>query len=319
MELSWLEDFLELARTGNFSRAAELRHVTQPAFSRRIRALEDWAGVTLFDRSLQPIILTDAGRRFQPFAGTALHDLSKARDEARQAGATNAATLRFAATHALSLMFFSGWLKTMEDSARHRPARHWNVHLASDNFIGCESMLLDGKVQLLLCHFHELVDTRLPADQFIWYRVGHDVLLPCATPELAKESATALPLLAYTAHSGLGRILRSVLGAELGAKPSAGLPAPLAAPAMTADHALLLKALCLDGRGVAWLPHSLAEADLAAGRLAIVGDAAWQIPLEIRLFKSRSTDSPVVDAFWQGLEQAGQRQAPWLDIPSQTR
>jgi LysR family transcriptional regulator, hypochlorite-specific transcription factor HypT len=35
MELKWVEDFLQLAETGSFSRAAELRYVTQPAFSRR--------------------------------------------------------------------------------------------------------------------------------------------------------------------------------------------------------------------------------------------------------------------------------------------
>jgi DNA-binding transcriptional LysR family regulator len=40
MELIWFEDYLALAETLNFSRAAELRNITQPAFSRRIRALE---------------------------------------------------------------------------------------------------------------------------------------------------------------------------------------------------------------------------------------------------------------------------------------
>ena len=48
MNLSWLEDFLALAASGNFSRAAQERHMTQPAFSRRIRALEEWLGATLF-------------------------------------------------------------------------------------------------------------------------------------------------------------------------------------------------------------------------------------------------------------------------------
>jgi len=40
VELKWLEDFISLARTRNFSRSAEERHVTQSAFSRRIQALE---------------------------------------------------------------------------------------------------------------------------------------------------------------------------------------------------------------------------------------------------------------------------------------
>ena len=42
MDLDWLKDFLALAEQGNFSRAADVRNVTQPAFGRRIRAMEDW-------------------------------------------------------------------------------------------------------------------------------------------------------------------------------------------------------------------------------------------------------------------------------------
>ena len=40
MDTKWLEDFVSLAETRSFSRSAQLRHVTQPAFSRRIQALE---------------------------------------------------------------------------------------------------------------------------------------------------------------------------------------------------------------------------------------------------------------------------------------
>ena len=43
MNLSWIDDFMALAATGNFSRAADERHMTQPAFSRRIRALEEFS------------------------------------------------------------------------------------------------------------------------------------------------------------------------------------------------------------------------------------------------------------------------------------
>ncbi len=56
METKWLEDFVSLAETRSFSRSAQLRHVTQPAFSRRIQALEAWAGIDLVDRSSYPVI-----------------------------------------------------------------------------------------------------------------------------------------------------------------------------------------------------------------------------------------------------------------------
>ena len=66
MDLDWLKDFLALAQEKNFSRAADARHVTQPAFSRRIRALEDWMGTPLFERSAQGATLTPAGAYFRP-------------------------------------------------------------------------------------------------------------------------------------------------------------------------------------------------------------------------------------------------------------
>ena len=60
-ETKWLEDFVSLAETRSFSRSAQLHHVTQPAFSRRIQALEAWAGTDLVDRSSYPTRLTLAG------------------------------------------------------------------------------------------------------------------------------------------------------------------------------------------------------------------------------------------------------------------
>ena len=44
MEIRWLEDFITLARTRHFSRAAEAQNVTQPTFSRRIKLLEEEGG-----------------------------------------------------------------------------------------------------------------------------------------------------------------------------------------------------------------------------------------------------------------------------------
>ena len=73
METKWLEDFVSLAETRSFSRSAQLRHVTQPAFSRRIQSLEAWAGTDLVDRSAYPTRLTAAGETLhaQAMTGTA--------------------------------------------------------------------------------------------------------------------------------------------------------------------------------------------------------------------------------------------------------
>src|SRR5690606_17411175 len=61
MDVAWLESLLALTEHGSFSRAADALHVSQPAFSRRIRSLEQWIGAELVDRSTYPVSLTPAG------------------------------------------------------------------------------------------------------------------------------------------------------------------------------------------------------------------------------------------------------------------
>jgi DNA-binding transcriptional LysR family regulator len=61
MQLKWLEDLLALADAGSLVRAAERRHVTHPAFGRRIRALEAWAGAPLIDRAAPALRFTPQG------------------------------------------------------------------------------------------------------------------------------------------------------------------------------------------------------------------------------------------------------------------
>ncbi len=68
MELHQIRYFLAVARTGNFSRAAQECHVSQPSLSQQILKLEDELGQALFHRQQQGSTLTDAGKLFLPYA-----------------------------------------------------------------------------------------------------------------------------------------------------------------------------------------------------------------------------------------------------------
>ena len=59
MHIKWLDDFVSLAKTRSFTRAAEERQVTLPAFGRRIKSLESWVGVPLVNRGTYPATLTE--------------------------------------------------------------------------------------------------------------------------------------------------------------------------------------------------------------------------------------------------------------------
>jgi DNA-binding transcriptional LysR family regulator len=86
METKWLDDFVSLAETRSFSRSAQLRHVTQSAFSRRIQSLEAWAGTDLVNRSSYPTTLTPAGEALYSQALELLQALHNTRDMVRSHG-----------------------------------------------------------------------------------------------------------------------------------------------------------------------------------------------------------------------------------------
>ena len=302
MNLSWLEDFLALAASGNFSRAAQDRHMTQPAFSRRIRALEDWLGVPLFDRTTHPVALTETGEWFRATAQEILGRVARVPDEARAVAAAGSATLRFAATHALSLTFLPQWLRGLESRTPVGP-----IQLVSDMLQQCEAWMQQGRVQFLLCHTHSQAPGRLDSPAYRSLKVGTDTLVPVCAPDragrprhvLSLRARKTVPLLAYSAESGLGRLVRALLGASL--------PQARVEPVFTAHLAAVLKSMALDGRGVAWLPYSMVDAELRDKRLAEAGDAAWRLQADIRLFRPDQALAPAAEAFWRAVEAAHAR------------
>ena len=68
MELYQLRSFAAVAELGHLTRAAERLHISQPAVSAQIKALEDELGVTLFERVSSGMVLTSAGRKLLPAA-----------------------------------------------------------------------------------------------------------------------------------------------------------------------------------------------------------------------------------------------------------
>ena len=74
--LRQLRYFLALADEANFTRAAETMHVTQPALSMQIRALEDAVGAALVERTSAGVVLTPQGRALQRHAGQVMSSMA---------------------------------------------------------------------------------------------------------------------------------------------------------------------------------------------------------------------------------------------------
>ncbi|GLY33998.1 LysR family transcriptional regulator [Amycolatopsis sp. NBRC 101858] len=101
--LRQLEYLVTVVDTGSFTRAAEQLHVTQPALSHQMRALEQGLGGPLLERLPRTVRLTPMGRAMLPHARAALADAERARCAARLASGTTAGELQVATVYSMSL------------------------------------------------------------------------------------------------------------------------------------------------------------------------------------------------------------------------
>lgn len=102
VQLVQIEGFLEVARRGSVSRAAEALFVTQPTLTARLHGLERELGAPLFVRTPHGMRLTDAGRALVPYAERALRALGDGRDVIEQVRTASAGHLMIGAAPAVS-------------------------------------------------------------------------------------------------------------------------------------------------------------------------------------------------------------------------
>lgn len=84
--LRQLRYFLALSQQGHFTRAAETMHVTQPALSMQIRALEDEVGASLVERTTAGVVLTRQGRALETHARRVMASMAGLEQEMRGPG-----------------------------------------------------------------------------------------------------------------------------------------------------------------------------------------------------------------------------------------
>ncbi|MBA2676023.1 LysR substrate-binding domain-containing protein [Ramlibacter sp.] len=287
METKWLEDFVSLAETRSFSRSAQLRHVTQPAFSRRIQALEAWAGTDLVDRSSYPTRLTPAGQTLYAQSLEMLQALQTTRAMLRGHAAAGQDVIEFATPHTLAFTFFPAWISTLREAFGPIKSRliALNVHDAA-------MRLVEGSCDLLIAYHHPSQPLQLDADRYEMVVLGQESLAPYCKPDAQGEPmfrlpgrpGHPLPYLGYAPGAYLGRMADLIL-------KQAGTPIHLDRVYET-DMAEGLKVMALEGHGIAFLPSSAARKELHAHRLVSPVPpelASLEMVMEVRAYRERPT------------------------------
>ena len=301
VETKWLEDFVSLAETRSFSRSAQLRHVTQPAFSRRIQALEAWAGVDLVDRSTYPTRLTAAGATLLAQSIELLGHLQSTRNMLRSHQAADQDMIEFAVPHSLAFSFFPHWLMDLR-----RGFGAIKCRLIAANVHDAMLQLSEGNCDLLLVYHHASQPLQLDPERYQGASLGHETLSAYARADpqgqpmfqLPGRAGQKIPFLSYASGAYLGRLVELIVkDADCALKLDA---------IYETDMAEGLKAMALEGHGLAFLPASSVQKEVVSGRLVPAAPpGSFSLSMELRIYRERPElsrrNKPAAQALWDHL------------------
>ncbi|MDM0090084.1 MULTISPECIES: LysR substrate-binding domain-containing protein [unclassified Variovorax] len=290
METKWLEDFVSLAETRSFSRSAQLRHVTQPAFSRRIQALEGWAGTDLVDRSSYPTRLTPAGQTLYGQALEMLQGLQSTRAMLRGHSAAAHDVIEFAVPHTLAFTFFPAWATTLREHFGPLKSR-----LIALNVHDAVMRLVEGSCDLLIAYQHPSQPLQLDTNRYEMVVLGQEVVAPWVKPDaegapryrLPGRQGQPLPYLGYAPGAYMSGIVDQLIKESDTAIHLDRV--------YETDMSEGLKAMALEGHGIAFLPQSAVRKEVKARRLVSALPPEidrLEATMEIRAYRERPVAVP---------------------------
>lgn len=291
MQIKWLEDLIALSETRSFVRAAAQRHVTHPAFGRRIRSLEEWAGVELLLREAGPVTLTAAGETLLQHARQAVESLASARSEIQDQTLPGQGVLTLATGRTLARTLAADWLWRMRTHTLGA-----RVHVRTGSMAETLQRFERGDADFMLTYYHPAVTTRLQPSLYLQHTMAHDRLVPVSRANAGGKtlfhfsSSKPVPYLAYANTLALGQLVSDHL--------SNHAQAPRLTPTVQCDSADALLEYVLKGLGVAWLPWSLAVGAYREGKLAPLAGKAMEVAFEVRMVRTKRRLSPLAETLW---------------------
>lgn len=296
MKLTWIEDLITLAETDTFSRAAALRHVSQPAFSRRIQMFEQWLGVRLVERNTRRVQFTETARRFEPELQRLLTQCYELRSRMR-ADSRIHRQVSLAAQHTLMISYLPiliGLLK--EDLAET------NFRVRTGDLSECIKLLSSRSADLL---FRFEVENEIPTTnenpEFEHLIVGRERLVPVISCNNKGRSVydpygtETLRILTYPEENFFGQVFREHCLTET-------LRSHTIEYVCESAFAAGLKEMTLTGMGIAWLPQGLVQKELDNGMMIILDDALPSTKLAITAYRERSNTAATLDDIWSILK-----------------
>ena len=277
MNVKWLEDLLVLLEEKSFTRAAVRRHVTQPAFSRRIRLLEEWLGVDIIDRTTKPVQVLPIGETLEEGVRDLVNRLYSLRSEL-QASALNHDRVSFVVQHTLAISLFPALIQRVKQAL---PTTAYRVNPQNNN--DCESVFFK-EANLMLAYETPLRQFDFSNFAFDRLKLGFETLIPVISEGFLDRFdsthamlSSRIPVMMYQKGGFLSEALTNTC-----------LPTVLRDYQLdvVCESALSasLKEMALAGMGLTWLARGIVSKELNSGQLISLEQEMGSANLDIVLF-----------------------------------
>ena len=290
IETKWLYDFLTLEACRHFSQAAKERNISQPAFSRRIKALEAAIGVVLFDRTSTPLQLTEGGKLFHSQARSLLQQLECNLRELNGQNLLSVPNIKIAAAHSLSLGIFPKLLHSLTAYGGE-----FVYHVEAIDVVQAVNTLREGQSDFII----SFRDEDLMQSPFCCLKLFESELYPvCAADTQGHPvfdiTQPQVPLLNYTATSYMGRLVNRHLS-EVGGITGRTI--------LISSMSELLKNMALNRYGIAWLPIWSIVNELQTKRLVRLDAANLIVPIQAYIYRMNTRLNRNAENFWRILQE----------------
>lgn len=298
MRLEWLEDLVAIFETGSLSAAAAQRYLTQPAFSRRVRSIEEYLGVALLDRSSKPArpspALEGQERRLRELAAELRDLIRHLRLNERQ----GASRVVIASQHAITTAVLPQLI------ARDLAGIDAMFRLRSANRAECTAMLITKEADLAVTYCSDAEIARAPERYMETRILGDETLVAVGAPALRAElRAGRLKLIGYPEEVFLGAFMKDAILRDVAQDFAIDL---------RVETALTLAALqlAIAGVGVAWVPEAMARPAIAASQVTGLSDILPTGRVTVVATRLIGRKSALEDAIWHALPDRPTAAAP---------
>ena len=286
LEIRWIEDLLALDQEKSISKAAAIRHVTQSAFTRRIQNIEESLGFQILKRYSKNIDFTDAGQVLLSTAKNIKNQMDTTIKYLEKNIKDNELSIKFAVSHSLITQFFPKFIQKL-----YSDYNDLKLEIIAANLQQGIHLLKEGSCDFLICYCDQLTLQQLDLTLFTYHKIVNMQIVPVTASKNGLPNYQlnqTFPLLAYSKQAYLRKCVDKIIESKLNYRTL-----------YETDNASDLKALALQGLGVAWLPRLLIEEEINESKLKILdGYSFFQ---DIYIVRSNIIYSQKINFVWNYL------------------